>query len=182
MEVLHGLAKADDGSCHPHGEKSSAMNSNSVPHSVDQQSTHFALRDAVSDKGSVPPSRVVPHPPSHSPEGEEDMYKLPPKDAYIGPSNAYWSGHGDGSAHEVSSQGEQLSSLQIRRFMAGRDPSSLSGVGSARMDGDLSQTEGYSLEGGAYMDAVLESASGGPNDLVRIVQRRDGARLTRSSR
>jgi hypothetical protein len=199
-------------SCPPQGGKR-ALNSRSEVLSGDRCSA-LVERKAVLEMGSAPPSLVVPHPPSHSPdphppsrfsEDEENQHKLHmlrPHDTDPGPSAAYWPGCG--SAPESASQAEQLGPPQIRQFVAGCGRNSGSGAESSGMDGRFSDPEersslespGYgaseSTHGKAqvtqpraveeYMAVVLESAADGPNDLVRIVQRRNGGRLMRPSR
>jgi hypothetical protein len=134
---------------------------------------------------------------------EADMEQFP-TEADIGPFTTYWSG--DGSVYDASSQGELQSSQRNRRFISGRGPGALSREGSAKVDGGspdpeardglespkhfTSELESPRGRGGAptrpsageaYMAAVLERAADGPNDLVRIVPRRNGARARRPS-
>jgi hypothetical protein len=188
-------------SCPPAGDKG-ALHGNPVASSGGQRGTLVAVRQAALEVGSAPPSLVIPHPPSHSPEAAE--HTLQPIDAEHGP--AYWSGD-DGSANESSSEGEQRPPQLMPRFIAACGPSSLSGAESSGMDGRCSERDPRNFPesprcgasesdsargkgvrvaqpnvGDAHMSVVLESAADGPNDLVRIVQRRNGGRLRRPSR
>jgi hypothetical protein len=194
--------------CCPTPSDNATLNTHSVASSGKQCSMLLAEHKAELEIGSPRPSVVVPHPPSHSPEleAEEDMQTLQRYDPYYGKSDVFLSG--DGSAQEISSQADQQSSQQLSRVLirAGCDSSSFGGVEPARMDGrykNSGEEARNCLESPKYCTTksessvvaqqrvgeacssqavVLGGAADGPNDLVRIISRRNGGRLRRSNR
>jgi hypothetical protein len=181
-----------------------ALNRHSVAEYGKQHSMLLAEHNAEVEDSSPLPSLVVPHPPPYSPELETMEVKctLQPNDAGSGQSDTFWLD--DGSAQEISFQAEQQSSQHFS-LVPECGSRSLGSVESARMDRHY-KTLG--LEARNYLEPpkygtsksgpravtqqrveeeftshaiLLDGAADGPNDLVRIISRRNGGRLKHSN-